>query len=182
MKSSIHKKILHEKSFENSVFFSHPHCVCIMAAPGPAYRPFDPEKTIFKDVSKINPTLLQDVVNCYKKKKIVCKACFFRNRGQEVVVSNNRPCHQCRESETVLVIPASRMCRNFSNSKSVVISQPPRLLMNALNAHKPFQYCRNSSHSVCYEQSCGKDVKYAHSIEELVIWTIERAMSKWEGG
>ena len=74
------------------------------------------------------------------------------------------------------------MCRNFRNSKVVPIPPPPKFLMSAENRHKPFQYCRNVDHSECYVKSVVKESSYAHSIEELAVWTVERHYSEGVGG
>ena len=74
------------------------------------------------------------------------------------------------------------MCRNFRNSKLVPIPPPPKFLMSAANHHKPFQYCHNADHSECYAKSVVKESWYAHSIEELVVWTVERQYSEEGGG
>ena len=135
---------------------------------------FDPERTVFKNISKINPYLLQDVVDCYRKAKIVCKYCFFRNRRQEKI-GLNRYCRQCkRTSPSVLVIPASKMCINFGNMTFLPILPPPKVLLANGNRHKPFQYCHNHDHMSCFEKSATGDSWFAHSIEELVIWTVQR--------
>ena len=132
---------------------------------------FEPERTQFKDISKINPTLLQDVINCYKKHKYVCKTCFIRYNRQEILVGG-KPCRSCKNSTTVRVIPASKLCRNFRNLKFVAIPPPPKVLMAHFNRHKPFLFCRNSDHTLCYDRA--KELWYAHSVEEMVVWTVER--------
>ena len=132
---------------------------------------FLPEKTLFKDISKINPVLLQDVVNCYKKYKFVCRTCFFRHNCQEAM-HTGKPCRQCKNTAAIRVIPASRMCKNFRDLKVLAIPPPPKMLMSPGNHHKPFQYCRNEDHMLCYDRA--KESWYAHSIEEIVIWTVER--------
>ena len=140
---------------------------------------FDPEKTVFKDVSKINPHLLQDIVNSYKKSQTVCKFCFFRNRRQEKLGANCY-CKQCkRVNPTVIVMPSSKLCKNFANMKVVPVSKPPKVLMSGSNRQKPFQYCQRTNHVPCLEKSATDDVWFAHSIEELVVWTVERHCREW---
>ena len=143
----------------------------------PSPQQFDPEKTVFKDISKINPILLQDIVNCYKKSKFVCKFCFVNYHRQEVI-PGGKPCRQCKNGMKILVMPSSKMCKNFKNMSVLAIPPPPKVLMVPSNHHKPFMYCRNPDHTVCYEKSMTKETWYAHSIEELVIWTVERHWSK----
>ena len=40
--------------------------------------------------------------------------------------------------------------------------------------HKPFQMCKKNEHKLCNDKSASGDTWFAHSIEELVIWTVER--------
>ena len=40
--------------------------------------------------------------------------------------------------------------------------------------HKPFQMCKKSEHKLCFDKSASGDTWFAHSIEELVVWTVER--------
>ena len=137
---------------------------------------FDPEKTLFKDISKINPILLQDVINCYKKCKFVCRTCFMRHNWQEILLGG-KPCRYCKNTATIRIIPASKLCKNFRDLKIVAIPPPPKILMSPMNRHKPFQYCRNTEHITCYDRA--KESWYAHSIEEIVIWTVERYWCKF---
>ena len=64
------------------------------------------------------------------------------------------------------------MCKNFRDLKVLAIPPPPKMLMTPGTQHKPFQYCRNVDHMLCYDRA--KESWYAHSIEEIVIWTVER--------
>jgi hypothetical protein len=45
---------------------------------------------------------------------------------------------------------------------------------NGLPRHKPFQMCKKSEHKLCFDKSASGDTWFAHSIEELVVWTVER--------
>jgi hypothetical protein len=136
---------------------------------GPLF--FEPSKTHIKDISEIHPVLLQDVVNCYKKYKYVCRICFIRYNRQEIVVGG-KPCKRCKNTATVRIMPASKLCKNFRDLKILAIPPPPKVLMAPTNLHKPFLYCRNSDHLLCYDRA--KESWYGHSVEELVVWTIER--------
>ena len=52
------------------------------------------------------------------------------------------------------------------------------LFGNGLHRHKPFQMCKKSEHKLCFDKSALGDTWFAHSIEELVIWTVERHYGK----
>lgn len=43
-----------------------------------------------------------------------------------------------------------------------------------LYRHKPFQMCKNTDHQLCEDKASIGENRFAHSIEELVVWTIER--------
>ncbi len=45
--------------------------------------------------------------------------------------------------------------------------------------HKPFQICRNTDHQFCENKAALGENRFAHSIEELVVWTVERHYSKY---
>ena len=140
-----------------------------IATSGPLF--FEPSKTHIKDISEIHPLLLQDVVNCYKKYKYVCRICFIRYNRQEIVVGG-KPCKRCKNTATVRIMPASKLCKNFRELRILAIPPPPKVLMAPTNRHKPFLYCRNSDHLLCYDRA--KESWYGHSVEELVVWTVER--------
>ena len=99
----------------------------------PSFR-YDPAKTCFKQVSNINPRLLQDVINCYKRGKAVCRQCFFRSQNQVDVVnasSGQKKCIICKSSDTVLVMPASKLCENSAGLNTVAVPPPPSKLLAA---------------------------------------------------
>ena len=54
----------------------------------------------------------------------------------------------------------------------LAIPPPPKVLMAPTNRYKPFLYCRNNDHLLCYDRA--KESWYAHSMDEIVIWTVER--------
>ena len=48
--------------------------------------------------------------------------------------------------------------------------------------HKPFQICKNADHHFCDNKAAVGENRFAHSIEELVVWTIERHYGELPAG
>ena len=138
---------------------------------------FRPETTVFHNSSKILPALLDDIVKCYQKGRKVCKYCYYR-RGEvsEVIKGKDGTvCDDCNQHrEWVWLMPASRFCANFDNAREVPIPPMPR------KTDKPFGMCSRRTHHSCFEMSATSDIWFAHSIEELAIWTIEKEYGKLE--
>ena len=102
--------------------------------PSGYFKRYDPSKTLFKTIDKINPYLLQDIVDCYKQARNVWRTCYYRRHVQEPVVTG-RSCRGCKKMPQPLVmIPASKMCENLNGSKYVPVSLPPKMMMQP--AHK----------------------------------------------
>ena len=101
----------------------------LAAAPESVFKRYDPSKTCFKSLDKINTYLLQDIVDCYKRARKVCRTCYYRRRAQEPVVPN-RHCKGCRKiPQSLVMIPASKMCENLGGVKMVPIPPPPKMML-----------------------------------------------------
>ena len=73
-------------------------------------------------------------------------------------------------------MPASQYCSNFFGiTDKVPIPSAPKWSLD--KANKPFGICSRTTHQSCFEMSATAAVWFAHTIEELVIWTIEREYS-----
>ena len=104
-------------------------------ASGTVFKRYDPAKTCFKSIYKINPYLLQDIVNCYKKAKTVCRVCYYRKQVQEPFYSN-RQCKGCKKiAQPLIMIPASKMCENLAGNKIIPIPPPPKNRMSPCNRY-----------------------------------------------
>lgn len=102
---------------------------------GGTFQRYDPTKTLFRNVTKINPYLLQDVVNCYKRSKTVCRSCFYKHKYQEPIGAN-RHCRRCkRTAHPLTLIPASQMCDNLVSAKFLAIPAPPKAQMALANKY-----------------------------------------------
>ncbi len=98
------------------------------------FQRYDPTKALFKHVSKINSYLLQDIVDCYKKSKNICRTCYYKQNKIEQLSVPNRFCKHCKKvAAPLLLIPASKMCDNLAGSSTVAIPPPPKMLMAKIN-------------------------------------------------
>jgi hypothetical protein len=140
-------------------------------AQGNNKRKFRPELTVFHQSSKILPELLQDVIRNYKKGKRICKGCYYRRKIVSEVDGEGRwKCGYCdQRGDSVWLMPASGMCENFGRLAEVPIPPAPHKHNN-----KPYSFCAKQDHFKCFDRSAYSDIWFAHTIEELVIWTVER--------
>ena len=75
-------------------------------------------------------------------------------------------------------MPASQFCDNLVNLKEIPL--PPLPKWSWEKQDKPFSICSRANHNSCFEMSATSEVWFAHTIEELVVWTIEREYGKVE--
>lgn len=116
----------------NACVFSHSTCTTTGVSHS-VFQRYNPTKTMFKHISKINSYLLQDIVDCFKKAKKICRTCYFKHSRVEYIGAHNK-CKLCKRYVVPLVIiPASRMCDNLAGSKYVVVPPPPKMLMAKIN-------------------------------------------------
>lgn len=67
-------------------------------------------------------------------------------------------------------MPASRLCQNFAALEWVPVSEP---VPQRYPKH-PHEYCAKGDHNRCFEVYVYSGFWYAHSVEELVVWTVEK--------
>jgi len=134
----------------------------------------------FPEVSFIEIPLLEDVMRCYKDRKTVCRNCFYNNFKLSRGCDARGKCTRCQwEFKKLLVIPKSPMTVNYYKSKMIAIPPWPKRKPNKL----PFESCakptdKSHDHKRCLIMSRNSEVWYAHTVEELVIWTVERECGK----
>ena len=88
-------------------------------------------------------------------------------------------CRRCLHNNgTITVIPASNLCETSRYGGFVAIPPTP---FNKSNI-QAFRYCQKfkelSKHKRCLLLTRREDAWYPHSIEEMVIWTIEYKQGK----
>ena len=81
--------------------------------------------------------------------------------------------HQKTRDEVITVIPASNLCEASAYGKFVGIPPTPK----HTDKIKAFVYCnkheRMADHTKCLHLTRRGNAWYPHSVEEMVIWTIE---------
>ena len=134
------------------------------------------EEIQFSKAPLIHPLLLKDVICCYKEKQIVCRNCYYSELKLLGDIDTKGRCKRCqREFKNLLVIPKSPMTINYYKSEMIAIPPWPKSRPNDL----PFESCakpkdKSNDHKRCLIMSHNSEVWFAHTVEELVIWTIER--------
>ena len=129
----------------------------------------------FQYLSDIPSDLLAAVAVCYDYHEIVCRHCFFNSGGRKLTVAKGqRSSTSCSEGHgwrPLLVIPGCRLCSNSSHGKHIpILPMPVHMKMSSSS----FLICKRSHHQQCYQPVKGTNPWFPHSVEELVIWTIEK--------
>ena len=136
---------------------------------------------MFPRTSFIEQPLLEDVIQCYKKRQTVCRNCFYKDFKVCKSLSDKRRCTQCHQVyKELLVIPKSSMTVNHYKFEMIPIPPWAKSKPNKL----PFESCTKptKNHKHCLFIACNSAVWYAHTVEELVIWTVEREYGKYKCG
>ena len=115
--------------------------------------------------------LLDSIVACYKQHRYVCQPCYYERSLLSPFVhdpdSQTQVCKACQmPGKAVIVIPNSDLCLKIADW----IPIPPR---PTHRDPQPYEYCGKTDHDRCYRFLYG-EMWFAHTVEELVIWTIER--------
>ena len=141
---------------------------------------YDPKKTKFPHARNIPEELLDDVISCFNKKEVVCRKCFYENGKRSMFVKHPRGggdvCQNCKimvpPLVPLIVIPASERCvSNLPCSGWVAL--PPRP-----TDRSTYEYCgKGGTHSRCFSYLY-RNLWFTHTVEELVVWTIERDTGK----
>ena len=135
---------------------------------------------IFHKTSFIEQVLLEDIIQCYTRRQKVCRNCFYKSFKMSNTLNDKGVCTQCYQMyKELLVIPKSPMTINYYKSEMIAIPPWPKGKPNKL----PFESCakptdKSKDHKRCLIMSRNSEVWYAHTVEELVIWTVEREYGK----
>ena len=142
-------------------------------------------KTRFTSVKQIPQHLLESVSTCYSQRIQACKWCFLKclpstlKQLYSMSVATTGICRRCLHNNgTITVIPASDLCETSCYGNFVAI---PPTSFNKSNI-QAFCYCQKfkeiSKHKRCLLLVRREAAWYPHSIEEMVIWTIEYKQGK----
>ena len=138
--------------------------------------------TNFTSVDEIPIHLLESISTCYSQKIQACYWCFLTHlpstRQQLLSMSvASGVCRKCLRQRTrdelIIVIPASNLCEPSAYGKYVGIPPTPKHTDRITS----FKYCnkyeRTADHTTCLRLTRRGNAWYPHSVEEIVIWTIE---------
>ena len=142
-------------------------------------------KTKFTSAERIPQHLLESVSTCYSQKMLACTWCFLthlpstRKQLQSMTVAATGICKKClRNNGTITVIPASDLCEASCYGNFVAIPPTPHHTNNI----RAFQCCKKyekiSDHKKCLLLTRRGNAWFPHSVEEIVIWTIEYKKGK----
>ena len=102
----------------------------------------------------------------------MCRNCFCNELKLSRGYDAKGKCMQCQwKFKKLLVIPKSPMTVNFCKSEMIAIPPWPKSKPNEL----PFESCPKPTDKSKEHRQC---LWYAHTVEELVIWTVEREYGK----
>lgn len=132
------------------------------------YHPKDFSFVIIKDIP---PDLLHSVAECYKSMCVVCRVCFFESNCTSL--TGQKKDRTCRREhlpwKPIRVIPKSPL----SATESVYVPLPP-LPKHMKVSNVTFVVCKKTDHKNCFAMSKGTNPWFPHTVEELVVWTVER--------
>ena len=143
-------------------------------------------ETRFTSVEKIPQLLLKSVLKSYSQKVEACRRCFLTHlpstlkQLQSVSVATRSVCKKClRNNGSITVIPASDLCETSPYGNFVAIPPTPFKKPNI----SAFYYCpkfkETSKHKKCLLLTRKENACFPHSVEEMVIWTIEFKKGKF---
>ena len=137
---------------------------------------FDPEKTVFNSISDIPSELLGEVAQCFQQRMLICRICYFESHCKELSSkkTTRNTCERGHSWRHVTVIPRCSLC--ISSSTFISILPLPKHMRHC---NSPFQVCKKTDHQTCYFMSKNTNPWFPHTVEELVIWTVEREKGKW---
>ena len=147
----------------------------------PPHPPVNPELVVpltkyhkknvmFKSIQDIPFSILSSVAELFKNLKLVCIVCFFQSNWILLVGKKGSGCMKNHTPwKPVRVIRRSPLC--VSGTEFIPIMPLPKHMMNL---DSPFKLCRQKNHTICYAMSTGPNPNFPHTIEELVIWSMER--------
>ena len=135
---------------------------------------YDPKKTEFVNIKDIPSELLAAVAECFQRRLFVCRICFFESQCTKLVSKiETKQMIMCEEGHTpwkqIKVVPQCKLCITPGGHAPI-----PPLPKHMKNSNIPFAVCKKAEHQTCYAMSRGTNPWFPHTVEELVIWTVER--------
>ena len=136
---------------------------------------YDPRTTVFSSMKDIPLELLSAVAACYEQRLLVCRLCFFESDINDIILRNELKdeCQKGHPWKQLRVIPHCDLCILPTSFHANFIPIPP-LPKHMQRSSAPFKVCNKDEHKVCQFMSKTNDPWFPHTVEELVIWTVER--------
>ena len=128
----------------------------------------------YENIHDIPLDLLNAVAFCFQYHKIVCRACFFNSGCRVTTCKKSEKGSFCSEGHPwrpLIVMPGCRLCSNYNPSVHIPVLPIPKHMKSVTS---PFLICRKTDHKTCYYMSKNTNPWFPHTVEELVIWTVER--------
>ena len=150
----------------------------ISAKPKGKKQLYDPKNTEFVRIKDIPTDLLIAVAECFHDRLFVCRICFFESNCSKLVSKiETKQAIMCENNHTpwkqIKVIPRCKLCITPADHAPI-----PPLPKHMKNSNIPFAVCKKAEHQTCYAMSRGTNPWFPHTVEELVIWTVEREKGK----
>ena len=132
---------------------------------------YDPKTTVFNCMDDIPEELLADVALCYKQRLLVCRLCFFESHCMDLSSkkTSRNTCEKGHPWKQIRIIPHCEMC--IGPGPFIPIPPLPKHMQNSNSA---FVICNKTEHTTCHYMSKTTNPWFPHTVEELVIWTVER--------
>ena len=139
---------------------------------------YDPKNTEFVSIKDIPTDLLAAVAECFHDRLFVCRICFFESNCSKLVSKiETKQAIMCENGHTpwkqIKVVPRCKLCITPADHAPI-----PPLPKHMKNSNIPFAVCKKAEHQTCYAMSRGTNPWFPHTVEELVIWTVEREKGK----
>jgi hypothetical protein len=145
------------------------------AKPKSGAKVYHPTDFSFTDIRDIPTDLLNSVAESYRSMRIVCRICFFESNCTSLAgKKKERTCAKDHLPwKPIKVIPKSPLCQ----TQSIYVPLPP-LPKHMKQSSVPFVVCKKTDHRTCFAMSKGTNPWFPHTVEELVVWTVERELGE----
>ena len=147
------------------------------AKPVPKTQPLTPKynakNVAFQCIKDIPLELLTAVALCFKFHKVVCRQCFFSSGCRQLTTTKkSNTCTDGHQWRPLIIMPGCQLCSNFNHSTHIPVLPIPKHMKSVTS---PFCICnKKGDHQQCYLMSKSTNPWFPHTVEELVIWTVER--------
>ena len=148
------------------------HSAPLQTQPRPLTPKYNARDVTFQYIKDIPQELLVGVSRCFEHRDVVCRQCFFSSGCTHLTTTKiSTTCSKGHNWRPVIIMPGCGLCSNYNHSKYIPVLPIPKHMKDASS---PFCICKKSDHQQCYQMSKSTNPWFPHTVEELVIWTVER--------